>query len=88
MADGKRSSVYLTADDLKRIEDAGSPSLATLIREALDHRSGSGPGDPVQPAAQDVLARAGRSGSGCGHPKQRRDGKNPHLCRACGGYVP
>lgn len=24
----------------------------------------------------------------CQHPKARRDGKNPRLCRACGGPVP
>ena len=76
-------------DLLARIDEArSSTSRSGFILSAIESALGSGPGDPVQPAAQDVLARAGRSGSGCGHPKQRRDGKNPHLCRACGGYVP
>jgi hypothetical protein len=36
-----------------------------------------------------VLAAGGHPDPGdCAHPKGRRDGKNPRLCRACGGPVP
>jgi hypothetical protein len=70
-----RTSIYLNKEREAAIAADGR-SLLELIDAAL---AGRAPAPVARP-------RNARSGD-CPHPKQRRDAKNPHLCRNCGGYV-
>ena len=61
MTEGKRTSVYLTPDDLDRIKASGSPPLIALIRDGLASR---------EQVAMNIPAQARVKKSGTSHRAQ------------------
>jgi hypothetical protein len=75
---GKRTSVYLTADDLARIEAAGSPSLQVLIREGLASREQAEVTVAHAPPAGEVVWEG--TGAGGGRVRVIDTGEGPPEC--------
>ena len=89
---GKRTSVYLSSDDLERVRSLGDPPLGEVFRAGLDLlEGGARPKRGKKPAAGTVPFKppnlAPVTAEDCQHPMARRDPKVKNLCRACGSVL-